>query len=369
MKKKVFGILALLMICLSLAACGNKEESNSKGEETIPYTSTQQETEGDNKEPETSTPPESSTQPEETSAQPETSSEKATVRLAALKGPTAMGMVKLLADNEAGQTSNTYDFTMATSPDEIVPKLMQGEVDIAAIPSNLASVLYNKSAGNIRVAAVNTLGVLSIVSTDPSVKTWSDLEGKTILATGKQTVPELTLRTLLKKNGLDPDKDVTMDWKTEPTEVVGVLSKTGGIAMLPQPFVTVAQTKVKGLEIVLDLTDEWKSASEKEMVTGVVVVRKEFAETNKAALDLFLAEYASSIEFINKNVEEGAALVEKYDIVKAPIAKKAIPKCHLKFLSDAEMKSAVSSYLQLLAEEDSKAVGGSLPTDDFYYEK
>lgn len=364
MKKKVIGVLALLMICLSFVACGNKEDSTSKSEvkEAVPYTSTEQQKEDEKTDSETSTQPESPTQPE-------TPAERATVRLTALKGPTAMGMVKLLADNEAGQTSNRYEFNMASSPDEVVPKLMQGEVDIAAIPSNLASVLYNKSEGKIQAAAVNTLGVLSIVTTDPAVKTWSDLKGKTILATGKQTVPELTIRTLLKKNGLDPDKDVTMDWKTEPTEVVGVLSKTGGIAMLPQPFVTVAQTKVEGLEIVLDLTDEWKLAAENEMVTGVVVVRKEFAEANKAALDLFLTEYASSINFIIENVEEGATLVEKYDIVKAPIAKKAIPKCHLKFLSDAEMKVAVSSYLQLLADEDPKTVGGSLPADDFYYAK
>lgn len=364
MKKKVLSTLMLFMICLSLAACGNKEDSasTSKPEEAVPYTSTEQGKEGE------STTPETSTQPESTE-QPAASTERATVRLAALKGPTAMGMVKLLSVNETGQSANAYEFTMGSSPDEIVPKMMKGEIDIAAIPSNLASVLYNKSKGKIQVAAVNTLGVLSIVSTDPAVKTWSDLKGKTIMATGKQTVPELTLRTLLKKNGLDPDKDVTMDFKTEPNEVVGVLSKAGGIAMLPQPFVTVAQTKVEGLETVLDLTDEWKLATQNEMVTGVVVVRKEFAETNKTAVDRFLTEYAASINFVNENAEESAALIEKYDIVKAPIAMKAIPKCHLKFLSDAEMKLAVSSYLQLLSDEDPKSVGGVLPADDFYYAK
>lgn len=293
----------------------------------------------------------------------------APVRLAGLKGPTSMGMVKLLSDNEAGKAKNAYDFVMNASGVELSQKLLAGEVDLAAVPSNLAAVLYNKTSGKIKVIAVNTLGVLYVVSTDESVKSLEDLKGKTIMATGKGQVPEITLRALLKAANIDPDKDVTIEFKSEPTEVVGLLAKDGGIAMLPQPFVTAASAKVNGLRVVLDLSQEWEKLQGSPVVTGVTVVRKDFLDANKDKVDEFLSEDKDSIEYVNANPDEASALIEKFGIIKAAIAKKALPKCNIHYADGEEMKKMLSCYFGVILKENPASLGGKLPDDEFYYAK
>lgn len=297
--------------------------------------------------------------------------QKTDVNIAGLKGPTTMGLVKVIEDNKNGKASNNYNFTVAGSADEITPKLTKGELDIAAIPANLASVLYNKTQGKIKVLAVNTLGVVYITEKGESVKSVKDLKGKTIYATGKGSTPEYTLRYILKENGLDLDKDVTVEWKSEPTEVVALLSKgEGGVAMLPQPYVTVAQTSVEGLRIAINLNDEWEKLDNgSKCITGVVVARTEFIENNKAAVDAFLKEYKKSTAYVNENVSEAAALIEEVGIVKAAIAQKAIPYCNITYIDGAKMKTGLKGYLQVLFDSNANAVGGALPDDNFYYEK
>ena len=197
----------------------------------------------------------------------------------------------------------------------------------------------------------------------------ADLKGKTIYATGKGSTPEYALRYLLSENGIDPDKDVTLSWKAEPTETVALLAETkGAVAMLPQPFVTVAQTKIEGLRIAVDLTQEWDDLDNgSALITGVLVVRSEFAEEHPEQLAAFLDEYQASTEYVNANIPEAAQLVEKYGIVKAPIAEKAIPYCNITYLEGEEMKAAMEGYLGVLFDQNPKAVGGALPDDDFYY--
>ena len=194
--------------------------------------------------------------------------------IAALKGPTAMGLVKLMKDSESGETTgNEYTFTLAGSADEVTPALLKGELDMACVPANLAAVLYNKTEGEIEVLAVNTLGVLYIVENGESVHSMADLKGKTIVAAGKGSTPEYALRYLLTENGIDPDNDVTIDWKSEHSECVAALaSGQASVALLPQPFVTVAQSKLEGLRMALDLTEEWdKLDNGSALITGVIV--------------------------------------------------------------------------------------------------
>ena len=309
----------------------------------------------------------SSSSEEESSSQPE--ADPVTIRLAGLKGPTSMGMVKLLSDSENGETMNQYDFTMAASADEITPKLVQGELDIAAVPANLASVLYNNTQGEIELLAVNTLGVIYIVEKGEQVNTVADLKGKTIYATGKGSTPEYALKYILQENGLNPDTDVTIEWKSEPTEVVAVLSsQEEAVAMLPQPFVTVAQNQVEGLRVAIDLNQSWEDLDNGSLfITGVLVVRKEFAEQNPQAIANFLEEYEASTTYVNENVTEAAQLVEKYDIVQAAIAETAIPYCNITYLVGDEMETAMKGYLQTLYDQNPDSVGGVLPADDFYY--
>ena len=290
--------------------------------------------------------------------------------IAALKGPTAMGLVKLMSEAEGGADFiNDYTFTLAASADEVSPLLMKGELDMACVPANLAAVLYQKTEGDIVTLAVNTLGVLYIVENGNAVASMGDLAGKTIVASGKGSTPEYALRYLLSENGLDPDGDVIIDWKSEHSECVSALA-TGAatIAMLPQPFVTVAQSKIDGLRVALDLTEQWDALDNgSALLTGVIVARREVVEANPAAVDAFLQDYAESVSWVNANTADAAELIGSYDIVEAAVAEKALPYCNIVCITGAEMKDKLSGYLQVLADADAASVGGAMPGDDFYY--
>lgn len=292
------------------------------------------------------------------------------VRIAALKGPTAIGMVKIMEDAENNTAVHQYDFHIAGAADEITAGLIQGEFDVAAVPCNLASVLYNKTEGKIKLAGINTLGVLYIVETGETIGKVEDLRGKTIYSTGFGTTPQYTLEYLLKANGIDPTKDVTIEYKTEATEVAAILNEaTDAVAMLPQPFVTSVMMNNDKIRIALDVAEEWSNISNdgSSVVTGVVVVRNEFLESNRDAFDSFMKEYEKSTNFVNENIEEASSLVEKYEIFKAAVAKQAIPYCNITMLRDEEMKEKVRGYLNALYQQNPQSVGGKLPEDDFYY--
>ncbi len=295
-----------------------------------------------------------------------------TAAVAALKGPTAMGMVKMMSD-DAQSDQPTFDFNIYASADEITPKLVQGELDIAAVPANLASVLYNNTEGQVQVLAINTLGVLYIVENGDTVQSVEDLRGKTIYASGKGNTPEYALRYLLEGNGIDPDADVTMEWKSEHSECVAALAADpAGIAMLPQPFVTTAQAQNENLRVALDITEEWdklaeENGSDAALLTGVVVARKEFVEQNPQLVGEFLSLYEKSVTYANEEVEETAKLIGEYDIVPEAVAAKALPECNITFIEGGEMKAKLSAYLQTLMDQNPKAIGGAMPGDDFYY--
>lgn len=292
------------------------------------------------------------------------------IRIGGLKGPTSMGMAKLLTDAGNGESRLNIEFTLAATADELTPSFVQGDLDLLAVPSNLASVLYNNTEGALRLLAVNTLGVLNIVDTGDSISSVEDLKEKTILATGQGNTPEYTLNYILTKNGIDPAADVTIEWKSEAAEIVAVMAASEGevIAMLPQPYVTVAQTQVEGLRIALDLNTEWENTgAESGIVTGVMIARTAFVEEHPELIAAFLEEYQKSTEYVNANVSEAAQMIEALDIVKAAIAEKALPYCNITFMQDGEMKTAVSGYLQVLYDQNPKSVGGNLPDDAFYY--
>ena len=223
----------------------------------------------------------------------------------------------------------------------------------------------------MEVAAINTLGVLYIVTTGDDIASVADLAGKTIYSTGKGTTPEYTLNYILEQNGLVPGEDVTVEYKSEATEVVSAMQMSSGypIAMLPQPYVTTAQMQMEGLSVALDMTEEWNKVSpDSALVTGVVLARTQFVEENEAAFEEFLEDYAASVEFVNANTQDAAALVAQYGIVpKAEVAEKALPACNITFITGSDMKAKVSGYLNVLYEQNAQAVGGQMPGDDFYY--
>lgn len=357
MKKRIALLLtAVLLVCMFMG-CGKKE---NQVEPTKAPEVTNEADDG------TATPT-----PEPTVAPTEPPKAKIDVNIAALKGPTALGMLKLMEDAEAGTTANNYKFTIAGAADEITASIIKGDIPIAAVPCNLASVLYNKSKGGVTMLGINTLGVLYIVETGDGVQNVADLKGKTIYSTGKGTTPEYTLNRLLKSAGIDPEKDVTIEYKSEATEVAAILSQTeNAVAMLPQPYVTTVLNSNEKARIALDVTKEWEALNEgSTVVTGVVVANTKYLTENPDVVNAFMEEYAASAAYTVENVEAAAALSEKFDIFKAVIAKKAIPYCNIVLIEGDEMKAKANAYLQVLFEQNPAAVGGAMPEDNFYYKR
>lgn len=288
--------------------------------------------------------------------------------VASLKGPTSMGMVKLMADNEIGSSFNTYDFSIYATADEIVAGVLSGETDIANIPANLAAVLYKKTEGSIYVADVNTLGVLYLVSSGEQIGSVSDLKGKTIYSTGKSTTPEYVLNYILRQNGLEPQKDVIIEYRTEAAEAAAMLAESeNALAVLPQPYVSSAQAQNDAITVELSLTDEWNRVSDTPLITGVTIAQKSSVDKNMIAFDAFLDEYADSVSYVFENTETAASMIEDYGIIKKEIAIKALPQCNITLLRNEEMKQAVLGYWNVLFDADSSSVGGSIPDDAVFY--
>ncbi len=359
MKKIISAAAAVLMAAsLVLGGCGTSQGGGA-GESGSPKTSAS----------------ETESTKEETDASLASSSEgescQAAIRVGALKGPTSMGLVELMDRAQKGETSNTYEFTMAGAADELVGKIANGDLDIALVPANVASVLYSKTQQNVAVVDINTLGVLYAVTSDRSVASVANLKGKTVYMTGKGTTPEFVVSYLLAENGLN-QADVDLQFKSEATEVASILAQDPeAVGILPQPFATAACIQNGALKQAVDLTEEWNRLNEDSgsmLVTGVTLVRRDFLRENGPAVDLFVEDHRQSTDFANQNVEEAAALVAEAGIVeKAPIAQKALPQCNIVCITGQEMKDALSGYLNVLYEQDAKSVGGQLPGEDFYY--
>ena len=336
--KKVRAIVSLLLaltLALSLTACGGQANSEPEQPET---------------------------QEEQTAAE---------INLYVLSGPTGIGAMNLWAASDAGETKNTYHITMPGANDEVVAALSKGDADIAAVATNLAATLYNKTDGGVTVLAVNTLGVLSLLSNGQEAATVSDLKGKTIYAPGQGANPEYILRYVLTGNGLDPDKDVTLRFVGEGSELLTVWqSDPEAVILAPQPVATSILMQNDNAKTLFDMTEEWDkiAGGDSTLMMGCVIVRNEFLQANPGAVELFLQEYAASIEKAQSDVEGTAALCQQYGLIpKAALAQKALPSCGLTFVTGAEMKTSLSGYLQVMFDANPKSVGGTLPGDNFYY--
>lgn len=383
MKKQIWKLAAALSLAGALlAGCGSAAQDTAQGSSvsaseagsSAQTASAEESSSAKTSEAQSSEVQTAEASEAESSAEGTKNASDEAVSVMALKGPTAMGMVEMMQAAANGAISGPdYQFTIAASPDEVTPKLVKGEVDIAAVPANLAAVLYQRTEGGIQTLAINTLGVLYIVERGDSVHTVSDLKGKTIYASGKGATPEYALNYILKGNGIDPAKDVRLEWKSEHAECLAALeADPSGIAMLPQPFVTTAQMKQPQLRVALDLTKEWdalqQTATEPSaLVTGVVVARTEFVQAHPETVQAFMERYRASVSYVNENVEQAAAMVGAYDIVPEQVAKKAIPACSIVWIEGTEMKEKLSGYLQVLYEQNPEAVGGQLPDDGFYF--
>lgn len=355
--KKLASLLLSAAMLLGLAACGGTSSSVTASSEATAS------------EAASSSAASSEAASSEAAAEENTLSTTDSVRIAGLKGPTTMGLVNLLPMQEDGSANLSYDLQLYGTADEIVPLLTKGELDMAAIPANLAATLYQKTEGAIQVMAVNTLGVLYVVEKGDTVQSVADLKGRTILSTGKGTTPEYVLRYILAQNGIDPDKDVTIEFYSEATEVTAQMAVAGdAIAVLPQPYVTSASMQDDTLRVALDLTAEWEKVCDTQLITGVTVVRTAYAEEHPDVVAAFLEDYAASVDAANNDLDGTAALCEEQGVVaKAAIAKAALPECNIVCITGEDMKADVAGYAQVLYDADPASVGGTMPDDGFYY--
>lgn len=350
MKKLIAIVLTLVLLAACFAACGQDPAPivTEAPQLTTDATETQL--------PETEAPTEAE------AVLPES------IRVATLMGPTGMGMAKLMDDAANGLTEGNYEFTVASAPDQVASSVITGSVDIAAVPVNLASVLWNKTEGGVQVAAVNTLGVLYILENGDTIHSVSDLAGKTLYATGQGATPEYVLDYLLRANGLDPETDLTVEYLSEHTELAAKMS-AGDVAlgMLPEPNVTAVLLGNENVHVALDLTEEWDKVSDSALIQGCIIVNRAFAEQYPNAVEKFLEEYRASVDFANDNPADAAVLIESAGIVpKAAVALKALPNCNICLITGEEMRTAVRQMLEVLYNADPKSVGGALPEDEFY---
>ena len=375
--KKIFPVMLAAALGLSLlsgCASSGTDAASSAAETTAAETAAETEA------PETEAPETTSESSSEETAAEEADSaeasaapaEETVVRIGGLKGPTTMGLVKLMQDAENGEAQNAYEFTMVTAADELTAMVAGDQVDIALLPANVASVLYHKTNQNVSVIDINTLGVLYLVSGDTSITSLDQLAGKTVYLTGKGTTPDYVFNYLLSSAGLSAE-DVTLDFRSEATEVAAILAENPeAVGLLPQPFVTVALSQNDALSIIMDLTEEWDKLqaedSNSRLVTGVTIVNNDFLSSHPDMVDAFLEEHEASALYTDNHPAEAAELIAAAGIVaKAPIAEQALPYCNITCITGEDMKEALSGYLEVLYEQAPESVGGSLPDDAFYY--
>jgi NitT/TauT family transport system substrate-binding protein len=337
--KKIISIIMAAALAMCFVACGNKGDSSTEptGQSDISQT------------------------------------EKTEINLGMLKGPTGMGAVELLSKNEKGETANNYNFNLFSAPTDIVAKVLSGELDIAAVPSTMASVLYNKTEGGVKVLAVNTVGTLYILENGDSIKSVGDLAGKTIYSAGQGATPECALDYVLSR--ADIGDKVKVEWLPEHAAVVAKLvDGSADVVLLPEPNVTRALTKKPDARIALDMSQAWEEAakeqsSQSKLVMGCVIVNSEFAKEHEDSVKAFMKEYAESIKYVNENIKEAASLCEHFEIVpKAEIAEAAIPNSGITYIDGEEMQVALGEFLKVLVDGYNPAIiGGNLPGDDFYF--
>lgn len=332
--KKLLAILLTLVLTFSLIACDAGNVTSSKNDYIIS----------------------------------DTSYTSVDMSVACMTGPTGIGMAKLMADSDADKTANNYTFTVASAAPDITGKFLKGEINIASVPTNVAATLYNKSKGKVRMLAVNTYGVLSILEKGNTIKSISDLKGKTIYSTGKGQNPEFILKYILQKNNINPETDVTINFVSSEDLVAKLISGEAEIALAPEPAATTVMVKNTALSRVLSINDEWSKVSDTQLMMGCVVALDSYVKDNPEAVEKFLQEYESSIKFATTNIDETSTHCETYKIANvAAIAKKAIPTCNLCYVIGKDMKNNVNGYLDVLFNADPTSIGGKLPADDFYY--
>ena len=350
---KLAALCIAMMLLVAAVACGTTNQTVNGPTEVAEPEAT--------KAPATTSEPEATEKPEATAEPTAAPVQSVPVHVAALTGPTGVGLAYLK------EASPNYLLELFTEPTQVVAKFSNGEMDIAAVPINLAATLYKKLNGDVVTIAVNTLGVLYFVENGNTIADISDLAGKTVYATGQASTPQYILEKILADNGLTDS--VTVEYVAEASQLAAELAENNDVtvAFLPEPMVSVACAKSETVRVALSANELWKAHNDAEIVQGVYVVRRAFLEANHAAVEQFLLDAKGSVTRVLSDENAAEAVVELGVIGQVPIAKRAIPNCNIVLITGGKMKELVSAMLETLYQADPKSVGGALPSDDFYY--
>ena len=358
MKKNILlkPLCAILFAALILSGCSGEEEATAAG--SVETAGTEELQAGH----------ESSVEEANVASTDEVEFDDYTLRIGSLKGPTTIGLLPLIEKSEAGNAVANYSFTMETDPAALSAAMISGDLDVALLPANLAAVLYNRTNAGVAAIEINTLGVLDCVSADESIAHISDLKGKTVLTTGQGSTPEYVLRYLLEQYDVT---DCKLEFKSEATEIAALLQEDPKqIAVLPQPFATSAVAGNEDLQIRFSLTEEWEALENgSKLITGVTVVRREILEEHPSVVAMFLDEHALSVRDAKNDIEKTVALIVKHDIIASEeVARAALDRCGVTWITGTDMEIVLKGYLQVLYDADHTSIGGTFPTSDFYFD-
>lgn len=336
--KKISLLLALILIIAMFAGCTNNANENQKQQIPEEFEETQQ------------------------------PKEPVDVTIAGLKGPTSIGMIKMIDEKALNSEDYNVEYIAESAPDALTAKIINGEIQISSVPINLASVLYNKTEGKIQLMAVNTIGNLYIVGTE-EISSVADLDGKSLGMSGKGSTPDFAMNYILKQQGLEGK--VELDYSADhATLAQSVIAGDAEVALLPQPFVTQTIMKNSNVKMLVDLNEAWKEASSyaSELYTGCIVVNKEFAENNKEFVAEFLKQYEASVKWVNENSKDASVLVEENEIMpSAVLVEEAIPYCGITYIAAQEAKTGLNNFYKVLYDSNPTSIGGKLPDDAFYF--
>lgn len=290
-------------------------------------------------------------------------------KLMVMSGPTGVGAAKLMAEQETASNPVIASAEVVADNEAVKNALINGDADIAAVATNMAATLCNKTDGGLQVLAINTLGVLYILEKGETVQSMADLEGKTVYATGQGANPEYILNYLLTENGVDPTQ-VDIQWMTAQEVTAIMTTEEAAICMLPVPAATAVLMKDPGVRQAISLSDEWDKLGAGALAQGCIVARTEYVQNNPQAVADFLEAYEASIVYMKDeaNLEDASALVAQYGITaNAQIASRAIAQCNLTFITGQAMKDILVQFYQVLFQANPASIGGGLPVDEFYY--
>lgn len=290
------------------------------------------------------------------------------IKVAVLSGTTGWGIAPMIAKQKEEEKDFAANIEIYSDPSLVSAGVINGSVDIAAVPTNLAAVLNKKTEGAIKVLAVNTLGVLYIIENGNTVSSLSDLENKTIYIPGLGSNPEYILNIMLKKAGLEGK--VTVDGTTYSTPdalTTAVTAGTASIALLPEPKVTAAMMANKDLRVALDCTAAWKSLTQVDLVQGCLIARNDFIVNHEELTKDFLKGYKSSVETVN-NDESAASLIVAAGLApKEALVKNALPRCNITYMTGTAMEESLTAFWTALYETVPTAVGGAVPSSSIFY--